>query len=66
MPFLTPNRLAGLKTRQFVIPVHFLPIFEGLLDIATDAKNWQKFGDMEIEQCIIEFLEVIENSVDIP
>jgi len=53
LPFLTPDAEGGFITRPLRIPMELLPIVGGLFAELLDSWNWESFGDLSVDDCVI-------------
>lgn len=53
MPFLTGNTGGLTECRQFLLPADFYVriAIRGAVNELTDARQWEKFGDLEPDEC---------------
>lgn len=52
MPWLTPdNADAPIICRRVFVPLQFLTMVSGALELLTKPYNWEKFGELEPEEC---------------
>jgi hypothetical protein len=60
--YLTPDAGDGTTvTRVLVIPLEYLPIVDGAIEVLTRPENWEEFGDQSADDAAATMQTMIDD-----